>query len=352
MNRSALIDTVKALASQLIVLHHLALYSPMADWLASAWPRLMAFVLDDGRLAVQPFLVIGGYLSAQSLGRSRGQGVWVLAARRYLRLLPPLALALLLVMLATVLVGHELHAADWLSPLPSPGQFLAHLLLLQDVLDIPSISAGAWYVAIDLQLYALMAVLVCWGARAPGPLAGSWAPVLVALLAAATLLAFGHQAELDVWAVYFFLSYGLGALAAWAPQHRRARLSWWLLVALVLVDAAMAPRDRPLLSLAMALALWAFARWHWPSAAGRVGRVLRWLSDKSYGVFVSHYAVIVLASGCWLAWDGEGLAMACLVVGLAWAASLVLGAWVPWLCDQGGAVLKHGLARFFGAARS
>ena len=40
MTRSALIDSVKALTSQLIVLHHLALYSPMADWLTEAWPRI------------------------------------------------------------------------------------------------------------------------------------------------------------------------------------------------------------------------------------------------------------------------------------------------------------------------
>lgn len=350
MTRSALIDSVKALTSQVIVLHHLALYSPMADWLTEAWPRLLAFVLEDGRLAVQPFLVIGGFLSAQSLGRSREQGALALIVRRYLRLLPPLALALTLVLLATLLLGHELRSEDWLSPLPSPGVFLAHLFFLQDLLGIPSLSAGAWYVAIDLQLFALLALLAVWSARAPQALAASWAPLAVGLLAAASLLVFGRDPGLDEWAVYFFLSYGLGALAAWAPQHARARACWWLLVALVLVDAALNPRVRPLLSLATALSLWAFAPWRWPGAAGPVRSWLRslvcWLSDKSYGVFVSHFAVIIVASGLWMAWDGEGLGMACLVFGLSWVASLAVGAWVQRVCDQGMPVLRTWLARW------
>lgn len=345
MTRSALIDSVKALASQLIVLHHLALYSPMADWLSGAWPRLLAFVLEDGRLAVQPFLVIAGYLSAHSLGRSREQGAFALIAKRYLRLLPPLAVALLLVLVATWLVGHELRAEEWVSPLPSLGVFLAHLFFLQDLLEIPSLSAGAWYVAIDLQLFALLTLLVMWSGRRQPILAASWAPLVVGLLAAGSLLVFGRQASLDEWAIYFFLSYGLGALAAWAPQHRRARICWWLLVALVLVDAAFEARERPLLSLATALALWALASVRWPSAAGRLRALLCWLSDKSYGVFVSHFAVIILASGLWLAWDGEGLFMACLAMGLAWAASLVVGASVQGLCDEGIPLLRASLAR-------
>lgn len=345
MNRSALIDSVKAFASQLIVLHHLALYSPMADWLATAWPRLLAFVLEDARLAVQPFLVIGGYLSAQALGRSREQGLAALIVRRYLRLLPPLALALTLVLLATWLLGHTLRSQDWLSPLPSIGVFLAHLFFLQDLLEIPSLSAGAWYVAIDLQLFALLALLACWSARSQRPLAASWAPLAVGLLAAASLLVFGREPELDEWAVYFFLSYGLGALAAWAPLHARARVCWWLLVALVLLDAALEWRIRPVLSLATALALWAFARLRWPSAAGPLRALVCWLSDKSYGVFVSHFAVIIVASAAWLAWGGEGLGMACLVLGLSWAASLAVGAWVQRVCEHGVPLLRHWAAR-------
>ena len=39
--RSTLIDTLKILASQLIVLHHLSVYSPMAHVLGESHPTLL-----------------------------------------------------------------------------------------------------------------------------------------------------------------------------------------------------------------------------------------------------------------------------------------------------------------------
>src|SRR5690606_16793206 len=106
------------------------------------------------------------------------------------------------------------------------------------------------------------------------------------------------ESALDVWAVYFLSAYGLGALAAWAPLHNRARLCWWLVVALLALDWALDPRPRPLLSLATAMALWAWARGPgWPSMAAPWQGAVRWLSDQSYSVFVCHFAVIIVASG-------------------------------------------------------
>ena len=115
MNRSALIDGIKALASQLIVLHHLSLYAPMTDWIADAWPRLVAFLYDDGRYAVQPFLVIGGFLTAQSLGKRRGLAPVPLIWQRYLRLVPQFLVALALVVAATRWLGQELAAQPTLA---------------------------------------------------------------------------------------------------------------------------------------------------------------------------------------------------------------------------------------------
>lgn len=65
--RSLLIDGLKVVAAQLIVLHHIVLYAPMADVLA--WPSVRDFLIDEARFVVQIFLVIGGYLAAQGLSR-------------------------------------------------------------------------------------------------------------------------------------------------------------------------------------------------------------------------------------------------------------------------------------------
>jgi len=92
--RSLLIDGLKVLASQLIVLHHIVLYAPMADTVASAWNGATEFLIDEARYVVQIFLVIGGFLAAQGLSRGVDSLPRMLLAR-YLRLVPMLAVALI-----------------------------------------------------------------------------------------------------------------------------------------------------------------------------------------------------------------------------------------------------------------
>ena len=65
--RDLRIDTLKALASQSIVLHHLAIYGPMPLIAAPLAPGLVQWLDVYGRYAVQVFLVMGGYLAAGSL---------------------------------------------------------------------------------------------------------------------------------------------------------------------------------------------------------------------------------------------------------------------------------------------
>jgi len=317
--RSLTIDGLKVLASQLIVLHHIVLYAPMADVLA-VWPALQDFLAGEARYMVQVFLVIGGHLAAQSLARSPaplGRLLW----QRYLRLVPMLALALLAVLAATALLPPG-RWPDWVTPWPSVAQFLAHLLLLQDLLGIPALSAGVWYVAIDFQLYALLAAgTVLWRhpGRAPwqGPL-----PWAVAALALASLAVFNRADALDVWAIYFFASYGLGVLTAWARQARHCAVLAAVLGALMLAAAAFDDRPRLALTALTALALWWAAR---PAATPTAsGRLVAWLargSDASYALFLIHYAVIVAATALWLRWAAEGHPE-------AWAAwTLLLGCW-------------------------
>ncbi|MFZ9433833.1 MAG: DUF2189 domain-containing protein, partial [Burkholderiaceae bacterium] len=63
MNRSAFIDSLKALAAQVIVLHHFCQYAPMTDWLAPVWPTVVGVLHEDWRFAVQPLLVVGGFFA-------------------------------------------------------------------------------------------------------------------------------------------------------------------------------------------------------------------------------------------------------------------------------------------------
>ncbi|PAS95247.1 MAG: hypothetical protein BSR46_17075 [Candidatus Dactylopiibacterium carminicum] len=205
-----LIDTLKALASQLIVLHHLAFYGPMSDHAYA--PDLIDWLYDYARMAVQCFLVIGGYLAAQSLAPSGHitKPKFTLPGllwKRYLRLALPLFAALGLAIAAAALV-RTIHPLPDTPTAPALGQLVAHLLLAQQILGHESLSAGVWYVAIDFQLFALFAALM-WLGRHAGRFA-NFAPLLVLSLTLASLYGFNRQPELDIWAPYFFGAYGLG----------------------------------------------------------------------------------------------------------------------------------------------
>lgn len=286
------IDALKALGCVLIVWHHLAFYGPMSDVVHTAVPWLINWLYDYGRMAVQIFLVVGGFLAAASLapqGRSVVRQPLQLILRRYRRLVLPLVVAVTI----TVVVAASVR--PWLthpSVPDAPGfwQLLAHLFLLQDLLGQEALSAGIWYVAIDFQLFVItVALLTLWpDAR------HRWA---VLVLASASQLVFNRRAGLDMTGLYFFGSYALGMLAWWAS--RSAQPSRWLLVMLGLAAVALALdfRGRLLVALVVALAL------VWLQRPG-TGVVRPWLQAAwllrlgqiSYSVFLIHFAVCLLVN--------------------------------------------------------
>lgn len=135
-----LINLLKAGAAQLIVLHHLAFYGPMADHVRPMLPSLINWLGDSARIAVQAFLVIGGFLAAKSLAPNGDAGltdpigaIW----RRYVKLAPPFMVATLLAAAASMAAG-RLMAHDSISEPATLSQFSAHALLLHGVLGYPS----------------------------------------------------------------------------------------------------------------------------------------------------------------------------------------------------------------------
>lgn len=318
-DRDSLIDLVKALASQLIVIHHLVLYGPMADAVYPGMPDLVQWFRDHARMAVQAFLVVGGYLVARSHAHATADlRIPTLLWRRYLRLVQPFAVALLAAIvcaaLARLLMPHE----D--TPLaPTAGQGAAHLLLLQGIVDVPSLSLGVWYVAIDFQLYGLLLVLLWLGGRQ--------ATLWIAALTAVSLLWLNRLPELDLWAPYFFGAYGLGFLAqriAALPDRQQALHMTGLLAALVLAATVIDWRDRILVAAATALLLLAASSgrlsWRWTASAP-----VAWLGRISYAVFLIHYPVALLI-GAWVArqWQDD-LAANVAGLGIAWLLSLAAG---------------------------
>jgi peptidoglycan/LPS O-acetylase OafA/YrhL len=165
------VDAIKAVASELIVWHHLAFYGPMSEVVYPRASGLMDRLYDKARIAVQAFLVTGGFLAARSLVSRleaprievRRLDVPTLLWRRYVRLAPPYLVALAAAVGCAALARRLIqHPAT--PPAPSLGQVLAHVFLLQDILGHEALSAGVWYVAIGFQLYTLL-VLMLWSTQ-------------------------------------------------------------------------------------------------------------------------------------------------------------------------------------------
>jgi len=351
-NRMPLIDAFKAIASQLIVFHHLSAYGPLSLAAQEAAPGTMGWLFDYARIAVQVFLVIGGFLAARGLS-AEGQGLTTsplpLIWKRYLRLAIPFMTAIVLAIIGAAL------ASLWLDDEAIPAratlsQWLAHALLLHGVLGVDSLSAGVWYVAIDFQLFALMALLL-WLGRFR-----FLAPALVLGMATASLYCFNRDADLDNWSLYFFGSYGLGAAVWWASDRRH--LSSWLGVVATVVIAALVVDFRLRIAVALGVAMViGFSRrtgWleNFPTA-----RPIDFLGRISYSVFLVHFPICLLVNAAYAHFDLSSPVSALLGMAAAWAASIAAGTlfhrWIegPEASRRITAALDHACASVLAAGR-
>jgi peptidoglycan/LPS O-acetylase OafA/YrhL len=330
--RLSLIDAFKAVAAQVIVLHHLCFYGPMSDVAVQALPWLIHAFADHGRLAVQLFLVVGGFLAARSLAPEGhlppGRDAPRLVLQRYLRLIAPIPVLLVIAVAATETARH-LMTDDSLGDPATATQVVAHLLLVHKLLGFDSLSAGLWYVAIDFQLYALM-VLLLWlghqGATQRGERRRHPAALLVLLFGAASALVLNRHAVLDDTALYFFASYALGAFAwwSWFPRHPRLRKMALILVAATLVALVIDFRERLALALLVALALRSLGR-HGHLTRWGHSRLLAWLSDISYSLFLVHFPVLLLVNALFTHYASPTPGVQLLGMGIAWGFAVLAG---------------------------
>ncbi len=327
-----LINLLKVVAAQLIVLHHLAFYGPMADHARPLMPGVIDWLDAFGRIAVQVFLVIGGFLVAKSLfpeGQPRVVNPLVTVWRRYAKLAPPFMVAMLLAVAASA-VATRWMTHDSISAPPGLLQLAAHALLLQSVLGYESLSAGAWYVAIDFQLYAIVAMLVWLCRRFAGDQGGRWIlPAVIVVGIAASLLYFNRDANWDDWAPYFFGSYGLGILAWLASDPSRRHSTSALLLAMILLPALMALvidfRLRIAVALCVACLLFLFGRAQ-SSTRGRRFALINRLAQISYSVFLIHFPVCLLVNAAFARFVPAEPLLQALGMLIAWAGSLLAAA--------------------------
>jgi peptidoglycan/LPS O-acetylase OafA/YrhL len=321
-----MIDLLKVVAAQVILWHHFCRYGPLARTIEAAGHDWVAFFGNHGRHAVQIFLVISGFLAARSIQtlltessvkelafaiqKSWFSRVWRLGKPYWLMLLVAIVFASL---------ARQIQLDIDTPASPQWRQALTHFLFLQDVFTMDALSTGVWYVAIDLQfsLLFLCLLLTCGALTAK---AGKLNPfkaeqaleIIVWLLMLMALFGFNRWRSLDIWAIYFFGSFGVGLAVGFRSNQagKKTGLFWITLVS----SFAMALAIEWRLGLFVALICAALLSWssnHSMAMLHQKPLLQRWvsrLSRDSYALFLFHYPIVMLIGTVVnLYWPGQFL---------------------------------------------
>ncbi|OWF66244.1 acyltransferase [Polynucleobacter hirudinilacicola] len=300
-----LIDFLKVFAALLIILHHLSSYGQIAEDARKALPGIMNWLFEYGRFAVQIFLVMAGYLAAQSLTRYANvkfsaQGLLKVILNRYLRLFAPYAAALIFT-IACAYIARFWVNDEFVGESETLSQFLAHLFFIQGILGLDSISAGAWYIAIDWQLYSVLAILLI---SFPRYQAVIW---VISMLAVSSLLFFNRSGTYEAYFIYFIGSYSLGVLAYLAKcfdnqgVNRLAKIALLLIGIIIVISSFQEIWLRNFLAWFVAIALLFWGNKSYPSADSKMLEAIAWGSQRSYCAFLIHFALILLANTLYIA---------------------------------------------------
>ena len=292
-NRQPLIDMMKVVAAQLIFFHHAAIYGPLGQAWGANDPVLSGWMANYGLMAVQVFLVVAGYLAAQTLSRRSELHPLLFISRRFHRLARPLWFVLLLTIFLTALTRPWL-VGDMLPAPPELFQFLAHVFLLQSALGFESLSAGVWYTAIDFQLYVIMVWLVLLARKTKwSPL---W-PIASAVLMAVSALWVNRHSEWDASGFYFFASYGLGASVFWARTTRWGRPLHFAVLTLMMIALVLDWRLRLCVAAFTSIVLWWGAGWQGLQIS--ISALFSRLNDSTYLFFLLNFPVLIVANTVW-----------------------------------------------------
>jgi peptidoglycan/LPS O-acetylase OafA/YrhL len=192
------IDTMRALAALLVLVHH-TLDNSMAHGSASSVAGTVLAIntfIDFGRYGVDLFFIISGYVIPFSLLGRTGRAVPAFAVSRVFRLYPMYWVAL----------------AGYLAFMPGPadGRLIAvNATLLHRFIGERELVGLSWTLQVELVFYALSAALYLAGALArPRMVAALWCVLMFYLLGAAVLPLAGGPLLPFAWPTFLALMVG------------------------------------------------------------------------------------------------------------------------------------------------
>lgn len=334
--RFAFLDGLRAIGALGVAAYHIERYDPLATAARSVVPEWLQTIPQHGWMGVQVFFVISGFIIAHSLRNVRID--WksgpLFVLRRYLRLSPPYWVTIVFVTALTIFAVKHLDDNS-LGPIPSPGVYLTHLLYFQEIFGDENISTGFWMLCIEMQFYALYALLL-WAAQrlsGGGTVPKAWPMILCFWLPGLMLLYCYHpnpfvetlmpDIEHSVWAPYFFgiIAFGIvtyAVLERWMPEW-----TFWSYAGMMLARLVIETTKYQIFSKEICVGLLAGLSIYACTKANAMHRWLnvRWLQHIgriSYSLFLIHYGVswVVKVIGREITGDNPIAAVAWLLLSL------------------------------------
>jgi len=238
---------------------------------------------------VDLFFVLSGFLMARQFDFARARPLDFLA-RRGLRILPAYVLALLLAALARWWVDGSVF---------SVGNWLQNLVFLHGFLDlgISAINPVTWSMSYEVAFY-LSIPLIAWGFTATHR--DRWAHVVIAVFLLALILSIGTPlSRLNGYGLLFLV----GIAVARAPPQILDRRPLWIAAALAWLGFVVASKFVLVLNRELAyypasmlgsggllILTIAYGQRHRHAP----GRILQWIGDRSYSLFLLHSIVVYL----------------------------------------------------------
>ena len=230
MKRFYILDVIKLLCCLLILLHHWANYI----YPTGNHSIFIEFLLSC-RSLTGIFFSISGFLFYQKWLNDVDKNQINLTdefKKNFLQVAPAYYFAIFLALSAMGIIN--LYSQEPID-LPTLKQILVNLLMLQDMVQYSSISAGLWYVIIHLQniFFSLVLLKLCMYFKIKNTKNAMVS--IFFLLWLSSIFYFNLQKNLDFLFLYFFSSYGLGLLAGYVLQKQRLIL--WLGIGLLTIIA-------------------------------------------------------------------------------------------------------------------
>lgn len=340
----ALVQALRGLAALWVALFHAYAGHHIPHLAALMPPVVRMMVFDWGEHGVPIFFALSGFVIAHSLRGATVTAPYMgrFMLRRAIRLDPPYWGAILLCILFAWLSAHARHEAY---RLPSAGRVVAHILYLQEFLQVPEINPVFWTLTFEIQFYLVLCGALCLATAADRR---GWAfgrRLIFALLFALALAGATGVTDRIVPGlfIHFWHAFFVGTLAYWSIAGRRFRLPLAILVLAIQLPIHHEESGFAIVSAATALILLATSLNGW-IYRGLNGRVFQWLGLISYSLYLLHNPVTGAAAFLGRKLHGEGVAADCAVLAEAVAASILAAAAYYYLVERAAHRLSRRIA--------